>query len=62
MNLAGKTAVLTGATRGIGRAAALALASQPAMLIIHGPQEATKIVGLTPSLHAAMAPRAKLAC
>ena len=41
MNLAGKTVVLTGATRGIGRAAALALVPQPAMLIIHGPQEAT---------------------
>lgn len=61
MNLAGKTVVLTGATTGIGRAAALALAPQPAMLIIHGPQEATEMVGLTRSLQAAMAPGAKLA-
>jgi NAD(P)-dependent dehydrogenase (short-subunit alcohol dehydrogenase family) len=40
MNLAGKTVVLTGATTGIGRAAALALADQPARLAIHGPQAA----------------------
>jgi NAD(P)-dependent dehydrogenase (short-subunit alcohol dehydrogenase family) len=36
MNLTGKTVVLTGATTGIGRAAALALADhQPGKLVIH---------------------------
>jgi len=61
MNLVGKTVVLTGATTGIGRATALALAPQPAMLIIHGPQEPTEMVGLTRSLQARMAPGAELA-
>ena len=47
MNLSGKTVVLTGATTGIGRAAALALADQPARLVIHGPQAAREVSGLT---------------
>ena len=49
MNLAGKTVVLTGASTGIGRAAALALAGQPARLVIHGPQAAREVSGLTHS-------------
>ena len=60
MNLAGKTVVLTGATTGIGRAAALALADQPARLVIHGPQAAREVSGLTHSLQAAMQPGAEL--
>jgi 3-oxoacyl-[acyl-carrier protein] reductase len=34
-NLAGKTALVTGASRGIGRASALALASQGAQVLVH---------------------------
>ena len=60
MNLAGKTVVLTGATTGIGRASALALADQPARLVIHGPQAAREVSGLTHSLQAAMQPGAEL--
>jgi NAD(P)-dependent dehydrogenase (short-subunit alcohol dehydrogenase family) len=60
MNLSGKTVVLTGATTGIGRAAALALADQPARLVIHGPQAAREVSGLTHSLQAAMQPGAEL--
>jgi NAD(P)-dependent dehydrogenase (short-subunit alcohol dehydrogenase family) len=60
MNLTGKTVVLTGATTGIGRAAALALADQPARLVIHGPQAAREVSGLTHSLRAAMQPGAEL--
>src|SRR5438034_9194393 len=36
MRLAGKTAVVTGATRGIGRAIALTLASEGADVLVHG--------------------------
>ena len=60
MNLSGKTVVLTGATTGIGRAAALALADQPARLVIHGPQAAREVSGLTHLLQAAMQPGAEL--
>ena len=60
MNLTGKTVVLTGATTGIGRAAALALAGQPARLVIHGPQAAREVSGMTHSLQAAMQPGAEL--
>ena len=61
MNLSGKTVVLTGATTGIGRAAALALAGQPARLIIHGPQSPKEVSGLTHSLQAVTPPGAELA-
>jgi NAD(P)-dependent dehydrogenase (short-subunit alcohol dehydrogenase family) len=60
MNLSGKTVVLTGATTGIGRAATLALADQQARLVIHGPQAAREVSGLTHSLQAAMQPGAEL--
>lgn len=60
MNLAGKTVVLTGATTGMGRATALALAGQPARLVIHGPQAAREVSGPTHSLQAAMQPGAEL--
>ena len=60
MNLSGKTVVLTGATTGIGRAATLALADQPARLVIHGPQAAREVYGLTHSLQATMQPGAEL--
>ena len=34
-NLTGKTALVTGASRGIGRASALALASQARAVLVH---------------------------
>jgi hypothetical protein len=36
------------------------LADQPARLVIHGPQAAREVSGLTHSLHAAMQPGAEL--
>jgi NAD(P)-dependent dehydrogenase (short-subunit alcohol dehydrogenase family) len=47
-NLSGKTALVTGASRGIGRASALALAQQGAQVLVHysrGAAEAESVVG-----------------
>jgi 3-oxoacyl-[acyl-carrier protein] reductase len=47
INLSGKTALVTGASRGIGRATALALAQAGAQVIVHysaGEKEATAVV------------------
>jgi 3-oxoacyl-[acyl-carrier protein] reductase len=46
-NLSGKTALVTGASRGIGRASALALAKQGAQVLVHysrGAKEAEEVV------------------
>jgi len=46
-NLSGKTALVTGASRGIGRASALALAKAGAQVLVHyngGEKEATAVV------------------
>ena len=46
-NLCGKTALVTGASRGIGRASALALATSGAQVLIHysrGAKEAEAVV------------------
>jgi 3-oxoacyl-[acyl-carrier protein] reductase len=51
-NLSGKTALVTGASRGIGRATALALALAGAQVIVHfgrGEQEATASHSIRPS-------------
>ena len=46
-NLSGKTALVTGASRGIGRASALALAKAGAQVLVHyngGEKDATAVV------------------
>ena len=44
MRFSGKTAIVTGSSRGIGRAIALALASEGARVVANGRNEDTKMV------------------
>jgi NAD(P)-dependent dehydrogenase (short-subunit alcohol dehydrogenase family) len=50
MELDGKTIVLTGATSGIGRAAARLFAAQAAVLVVHGPEREGDIADLLAEL------------
>ncbi|WP_229068573.1 SDR family NAD(P)-dependent oxidoreductase [Actinoplanes sp. DH11] len=50
MNLDGRTVVLTGATSGIGEAAARLLAPHAGTLVIQGPQPASEVAGLIKEL------------
>ncbi|PZF85136.1 SDR family NAD(P)-dependent oxidoreductase [Jiangella anatolica] len=57
MRLTGSTIVLTGATSGIGRATAVALAGAgPRRLVVHGPQPPAEVADLTSELAAALGP------
>lgn len=50
VNLSGKTALVTGASRGIGRASAVALARQGAQVVVHygrGKAEAEAVIDVT---------------
>jgi NAD(P)-dependent dehydrogenase (short-subunit alcohol dehydrogenase family) len=52
MELEGATVVLTGATTGIGRATAVALAPRARRLIVHGPQSPAEVAELMDQLRA----------
>jgi NAD(P)-dependent dehydrogenase (short-subunit alcohol dehydrogenase family) len=54
------TIVLTGATTGIGRATALAIADRAGRLILHGLEREHDIADLLPMVRAAMHPEAQL--
>ena len=56
MELEGATVVLTGATTGIGRATAVALAPRTRRLIVHGPQSSAEVAELVAQLRAGMRP------
>jgi 3-oxoacyl-[acyl-carrier protein] reductase len=50
-NLSGKTALVTGASRGIGRASALALAAAGAQVLVHYGRGATEAEGVVAEIH-----------
>jgi 3-oxoacyl-[acyl-carrier protein] reductase len=52
-NLSGKTALVTGASRGIGRASALALAAAGAQVLVHYGRGATEADGVIAEIHKA---------
>jgi NAD(P)-dependent dehydrogenase (short-subunit alcohol dehydrogenase family) len=54
------TIVLTGATTGIGRATALAIAGRAGRLVLHGLEREPDIAQLLPMVRAAMRPQAQL--
>src|SRR5437763_429543 len=55
-NLANKTALITGASRGMGRATALALAAAGARVIVHYGRNADEAEGVVDQIRAAGAP------
>jgi NAD(P)-dependent dehydrogenase (short-subunit alcohol dehydrogenase family) len=60
MDLTGKTALLTGATSGIGRAAALALAPSAGVLVLHGPESNRAVAELVDEVRARLRPGGQL--
>ena len=50
-NLSGKTALVTGASRGIGRASALALAASGAQVLVHYGRRANEADGVVAEIH-----------
>ena len=52
-NLSGKTALVTGASRGIGRASALALAAAGAQVLVHYGRGAAEADGVIAEIHKA---------
>ena len=52
MKLKNKVALVTGSSRGIGKATALELASEGAHVIVHGPEESDELKSSFEQVHA----------
>src|SRR4051794_6678737 len=60
MDLTGKAVLLTGATSGIGRATALALAPSAGLLLLHGPESEGAVTGLLDEVRRRQRPGARV--
>lgn len=60
MEISGRTVVLTGATSGIGRATAAALAAEAGTLVVHGPEPHDDVRPVLHEFRSAMSPGASL--